>query len=153
YEDVFICESRGLEVAPALFLIVLGPLDRTAEGSGSARNDALDQVRRNAKSRGALARVQNPQSPAGSAPDVEQSSAGLKPLGCDIDSIGYSVKGAVYGFGDIPVFVIYQPDDTPALQPINIFGPGICLLSYRFRLVRHFFIQTAKSTIYTPLPC
>jgi hypothetical protein len=60
-----------------------------------------------------------------------------QPLDREIYCIGDPIQRAVYTISHISIFVIYQPDNTSALQPVNIPGPGIGLLSYGFGLFGH----------------
>jgi len=63
--------------------------------------------------------------------------AGPETVSHKVNRISNSVQRAIDCIGDIPVFVIYEPDDTTGLQPINVFCPWIGLLGYSFGLVRH----------------
>jgi hypothetical protein len=62
-------------------------------------------------------------------------------VGDKVNRISHSIQRPINGICDISVFVIYEPDNAPGLQAINIFSPWIGLLGYCLGLLFHPFFQ------------
>ena len=108
YQRVSLADIVRQKIEPSLLYIVLGPLDRIAQGRVAAGYDSHHHRRRHAERRRNLRGIQNTQTATCARTDIEQTAAATHAFGqqlheaCNLrqstlDCIGHAVVLAVYG--------------------------------------------------------